>query len=59
MKLILAAVLVVLVAGSAMALTHDTVVLTVTPAYNLSVNISSSTADFGAAVPLKSSKTMP
>lgn len=57
-KLILAIGLVVLVSGIAGALTTDSVLLTITPVFNLSVNISSTTNTFGSNIPLKSSVTI-
>jgi hypothetical protein len=57
-RLIAAVALVVLVSGIAGALTTDTVMLTITPAFNLSVNISSATGAFGADVTLGSSRTI-
>jgi len=58
MRLVLALVLVGLVAGLAVALTTDSVLLTITPVFNLSVNISSTTNTFGPSVSLGSSVTI-
>jgi hypothetical protein len=56
-RILIGFVLVMAGIGSAHALTTDSVILTVTPIFNLSVNISSATNDFGQVV-LKSSKTI-
>jgi len=57
-KLILALGLVALVGGLAGAVTTDSVLLTITPAFNLSVNISSTTQTFGSNIALKTSATI-
>ena len=49
LRLILIFALIGLVSAVASALTTDSVILTVTPSFNLSVNISSQTYDFGLA----------
>ena len=53
-----ALVLIALVGSMAQAITTDTVTLTVTPVFNLSVNISSATNTFGSNVVLCTSKTI-
>jgi len=58
MRMLLALGLVVLVGGLAYAVTTDSVYLTVTPKYNLSVNISSTSHTFGSAVDIGSSVTI-
>ena len=58
MRLVLALVLVGLLAGMGLALTTDSVLLTVTPVFNLSINISSTTHTFGSAVGVRSSVTI-
>ena len=57
MRLFLTFSLIVFLAGIVSAVTHDTIRLTVTPLFNLSVNISSTTQDFGA-INVASSKTI-
>jgi len=58
MRLTLVLGLMVLVGGIAGALTTDSVLLTVKPVFNLSVNISSTTNTFGSAVVLGTSVTI-
>ena len=59
MRLVLTLGLIVFVCGIASAYqTTDSVVLTVTPVLNVSVNISSTTNTFGTSVPLGSSRTL-
>ena len=59
MKLIKAIGLVMFLGTALMAGQQtDTVLLTITPAFNLSVNISSTTGDFGSNVGLGESRTI-
>ena len=59
MRLLLGLLLVAMIAGPSFAGTADTVVLVVTPAFNLSVNISSTTHEFGDAdITLGESRTL-
>jgi len=58
MRLILVVELVVLVSGICMGLTTDSVLLTVKPVFNMSVNISSTTGTFGSNVGVRSSVTI-
>ena len=57
-KIILIVGILVLAGSAAFALTTDSVLLTVTPVFTLSVNISSDTGTFGTNVTLGSSKTI-
>ena len=57
-RLIAAVFLVGLVSGIASALVTDSVILTITPSFNLSVNISSETHTFGPNVDLGTTRTI-
>jgi len=58
MRILIGLIAVVIFSGIASALTTDSVLLTITPSFNLSVNISSASYDFGSSVDLGTTRTI-